>query len=130
MAEPKWLRRDAVEALHDMAIATFGGLPGLRDAGLLESALARPRQLRAYESADPFRLAAAYAGGMVRNHPFADGNKRIGFMAAGVFLHLNGWSLDAPETEAAIMMRGLAAGEIPEDAFAGWLRDNSKEADA
>lgn len=127
MAEPKWLRRDVVEALHDMAIARFGGLPGLRDEGLLESALARPRQLHAYENDDLFRLAAAYAGGLVRNHPFADGNKRIGFMTAGVFLSLNGWSFDAPEVESVVTMRGLAADEIPEEVFAEWLRDNSKE---
>lgn len=111
--------------LHRAALAEHGGLDGVRDHGLLDSALARPLNLHAYEGeADLCRLAAAYAGGIVRNHPFADGNKRTAFIAAVVFLETNGAAVDLAEGEAIAAMLDLAAGELPEEGFAAWLRDN------
>jgi death-on-curing protein len=122
MSEPVWVVRELVLVLHDRLLTEHGGAPGLRDEGLLESALARPRQLLAYRDPDICALAAAYAAGLVRNHPFIDGNKRTAFMAAYVFLARNGRTLTAGEASATSMMSGLAAGEIDEDAFATWLR--------
>lgn len=119
---PVWLDKRAVLATHQMLLAEFGGSPGRRDEGLLDSALARPRNLRAYESADVVNLAAAYAVGIVRNHPFVDGNKRTGFMAAYIFLERNGMQLIATEAEATAVVRSLAAGEIAESEFSEWLR--------
>lgn len=110
MTEPRWLTRQAVEIIHDEQLAEHGGAGGLRDAGLLDSALARPRNLDAYGEAGLCVLAAAYAAGIVRNHPFVDGNKRAGFLAAYTFLAVNGLDLDAPEAEAVVMTRDLAAG--------------------
>ena len=102
---------------------THGGLPGLRDADALESALARPRQAWIYaEQTDIASLAAAYAFGIARSHPFNDGNKRIAFVVAAVFAELNGLRLDAPESEVVDMMLKLASGTIDEDALAEWLR--------
>ena len=125
--EPVWLSRAVVEAIQADQVRRHGGLPGLRDEGLLESALARPQQRWIYEpGADLADLAAAYAFGIVRNHPFLDGNKRIGFMAAYTFLGLNGRRLVAPEAEAVIAVLALAAGERDEAAFAAWLRANSE----
>lgn len=123
--DPVWLERAAIIAVHQMLLAEFGGLPGLRDEGLLESALDRPRNLYAYENADPIALAAAYAAGIIRNHPFLDGNKRIGFMAAFIFLDRNGFALIAPEIDATARTLALAAGELDEAGFASWLRDNA-----
>jgi death-on-curing protein len=125
MSEPAWVARELVLVLRDRLLAEHGGAPGLRDGGPLDSALARPRQLLAYGDPDLCALAAAYAAGLVRNHPFIDGNKRIAFMSAYVFLARNGRRLIAPETEATTMMIGLAAGEIDEAPFAAWLRTNS-----
>src|SRR5208282_4124153 len=109
--KPAWLTRDEVIALHDEALAEFGGRAGIRDAGLLESALARPRNLAAYGD-DPsvFDLAAAYSVGIARNHPFVDGNKRMAFLAAAVFLDLNGYELTPTETEIVHVMIRLAKG--------------------
>jgi death-on-curing protein len=120
--EPVWLDKRAVLATHHMLLAEFGGSPGLRDENLLDSALARPRNLRAYEAADIVSLAASYAAGIVGNHPFIDGNKRTGFMAAYIFLERNGMELIAPEAEATAVIRSLAAGEIAEAEPAAWLR--------
>ena len=125
MSEPAWVARELVLVLHDRLLAEHGGAPSLRGEGPLDSALARPRQLLAYGDPDLCALAAAYAAGLVRNHPFIDGNKRIAFMSAYVFLARNGRRLIAPETEATTMMIGLAAGEIDEAPFAAWLRTNS-----
>ena len=124
---PVWLEKPAVLAAHQMLLAEFGGSPGLRDDGLLESALARPQNLHAYESPDIEALAASYAAGIVGNHPFVDGNKRTGFMAAYIFLDRNGLELVAPEAEATAVVRLLAAGEITELDFAAWLRRNVRK---
>ena len=125
---PTWLEKHAVLAVHQMLLAEFGGSPGLRDEGLLDSALARPRNLYAHESPDLAALAASYAAGIVRSHPFIDGNKRTGFMAAYIFLDRNGVELTAPEAEATAVIRSLAAGEINESALAAWIRRNIRKA--
>jgi len=114
----------AVLAVHGRLMAEHGGAPGVRDAAVLESASARPQQLLAYEDPDLCELAAAYAGGIVRNHPFVDGNKRTGFMTAFVFLARNGMRLVASEIDATHIVTALAAGELDEATFAAWLRDN------
>ncbi|MGH7787090.1 MAG: type II toxin-antitoxin system death-on-curing family toxin [Candidatus Binatia bacterium] len=121
---PVWLAKRAVMAVHQMLLAEFGGSPGIRDEGLLDSALARPRNLRAYEAPDLVALAAAYAAGIVGNHPFIDGNKRTGFMAAYIFLDRNGQDLVASEADATMLTRSLAAGESSEPDVAAWLRQN------
>ncbi|WP_149537045.1 type II toxin-antitoxin system death-on-curing family toxin [Siccirubricoccus phaeus] len=123
--EPHWLDREVLLLLHRAALAEHGGLAGVRDHGLLDSALARPQNLHAYEGeGDLCRLAAGYAGGIVRNHPFADGNKRTAFIAAIVFLDRNGVVTELAEGEAIAAMLDLAAGDLPEEGFAAWLRDN------
>ncbi|SNT67560.1 type II toxin-antitoxin system death-on-curing family toxin [Amphiplicatus metriothermophilus] len=123
-----WLRRDALTALHAEQLAEHGGAAGVRDEGLLESALARPENMAAYGEPDLFELAAAYAFGIVKNHPFVDGNKRAGFMAAATFLLLNGWTLTATDKEVVEAMLALAAGEASEEEFALWLKANCKKA--
>ena len=120
-AEPRWLGKALVLALHDLLIIEHGGLPGVRDEGLLDSALARPRNLWAYGKPDVFALAARYASGIVRDHPFLDGNKRTAFAAACVFLEDNGTRLALPEVEVVERMVGLAAGSVSEPEFARWL---------
>lgn len=109
---------------HDEALAAHGGASGVRDIGLLESALARPKNLFAYGEHDIAALAAAYAFGIVRNHPFVDGNKRTAFMTAVFFLELNGHRFMANEVEATLRTLALAASEIDEAEFAVWLREN------
>lgn len=121
MNEPLWVGKSVILAIQKQLLVRFGGLGGLRDERLLESALARPRQLFAYEMPDIFALASCYAHGLVKNHPFFDGNKRIGFMAAYTFLGINGRRLQAPETEAVEFTRALAAGEIGAEEYAAWL---------
>jgi death-on-curing protein len=128
MADPVWLDRRVIEAVHDRLIAEHGGAPGLRDEGLLVSALTRPRQLAAYDQPDLCDLAAAYATAIVRNHPFIDGNKRTAFIAAYVFLARNGLRLSASEASATHTMLALAGGEMSEAAFAGWLRESTHAA--
>jgi death-on-curing protein len=128
VTEPDWLTTDIITAIHSQQIAQHGGLDGVRDEGLLESALARPRQKHAYGDPNLNELAAAYAFGIVRNHPFVDGNKRTALMAAYVFLRVNGLILDASEVEAVIMFRDLAAGQIDEAGLTTWLQTNSKPA--
>jgi len=124
--EPLWLRRDIVLAIHDAQLAEHGGIVGIRDAHLLDSALARPQQLFAYASTDIPTLAAAYAFGIARNHPFLDGNKRTAFVLALLFLHLNGWQFKAAPAESVMTMLRLAEGTIAEHDFAAWLSDKSK----
>jgi len=126
MKEPMWVIQELVLAVHQMLVAEHGGIPGIRDQALLDSALARPQQKATYESdTDIFELAAAYSYGLARNHPFVDGNKRIALTIAAVFLELNGFTLNAPEAEAVIMYQRLAAGELEEDELAEWLRNSS-----
>ena len=126
MTEPRWLDRRIIVAIHDVQLVRHGGAGGIRDAGLLESALARPRNRHAYGEAELYALAAAYAYGIVRNHPFVDGNKRTGFVTAALFLQENGLRLTAPEAEAVVMTIGLASGEMPEEGFAAWFRDRAE----
>jgi len=121
----RWLREDVVIAMHGEQIAEHGGSPGIRDAGLLSSALARPQNQVAYGKPSVFNLAAAYAFGVIQNHPFVDGNKRAGFLAAYVFHDLNGWELVASEAEAVSAVMALATGEMDESGFSDWLKDNS-----
>lgn len=123
--EPTWISVAALVVAHAESIATFGGAPGLRDPGLLDSALARPRNLHAYGEIDLAALAAAYAFGVVRNHPFIDGNKRAAFLACAVFLEINGLRLVAGEADAATQVWALADGDLAEVAFAAWLRANT-----
>jgi death on curing protein len=119
-----WLGRDLILAIHEEQIAEHGGGEGLRDLGLLESALARPLNLAAYGSPGLAALAAALGYGLARNHPFVDGNKRTAFVAVETFLALNGLDLTAGDAECVVAMLDLAAGDLPEEGFAAWLRDN------
>ena len=128
MKEPQWLLRETVLALQERLLSEFGGLRGLRDAGLLDSALARPHQLFVYGKPTKFELAAAYAYGLIRNHPFLDGNKRIGFTAAVTFLELNGCHFTALEGDAVLKTLALAARELDEADYAAWLREHSRKA--
>lgn len=127
MREPLWVARNVVLAIHDRLLADHGGPPGLRGEGLLDAALARPRQLLAYGEPDLAALAAAYVTGIIRNHPFVDGNKRTAFMTGYVFLARNGLRLNAGEADATQAVIALAAGNMDEDAFARWLRDHLAE---
>ena len=115
-----------VRALHGEQLAAHGGGAGVRDAGLLESALQRPRNLAGYGEPDAAALAASLAYGIARNHPFVDGNKRTTFVAAATFLGLNGWRFEASEADVVVTMLALAAGDIDEPALAQWFRDNSR----
>lgn len=127
MKEPKWIDRRALVLLHRESLAAHGGRAGVLDEGILESALARPRQLWSYEAkSDLARLAAGYAMGLVRNHPFVDGNKRAAFLAVGLFLGLNGFQLVADQADAARTLFALAAGEMDEQEFAAWIRTRMK----
>ena len=120
-----WLGvRDAV-AFHAEQIAQFGGEAGIRNQGLLESALARRRNRAAYTKATLFELAAAYAYGIARNHPFLDGNKRAALVCTFAFLDLNGWEVRAPEPDAVLIFYALAEGKLTEDAMAAWLQQHS-----
>jgi death-on-curing protein len=121
--EPRWIESRAIILLHAESLAEHGGPEGLRDEGLLESALARPLNISAYQpDADIAALAAAYGWGIAHNHPFVDGNKRAAFLAVGLFLGLNGFRLVADKVEATHMPVGVAAGEIDEITFGGWIR--------
>lgn len=124
---PRWLTRRMVDALHQESLARFGGLGGIRDEGLLESALARPKNLLAYEpDTDLEGLAAAYGYGLARNHPFTDGNKRVAVLAVAVFLALNGVDFDPDEVDEVRTILALAAGELTEAELAAWIRTNSR----
>ena len=126
MADPRWLSKKLVQVLHAESLARFGGAPGVRDEGLLESALDRPRNLLSYGD-DPslFDLAAAYTEGLLKNHPFVDGNKRAGLLAARAFLFQNGYRLHPPEAETVHIIEGVAAGEIKAEELSNWLKANS-----
>jgi death-on-curing protein len=122
---PRWIDQRALLLLHNETLAEHGGLAGVRDHGLLESALARPRNLHAYEpESDIARLAAAYGFGLARNHPFNDGNKRAAFLAIGVFLQINGRELTADPVEAITVILSLAEGSFTEPKLAEWIRRN------
>jgi death-on-curing protein len=115
--------RAFIEAIHAEQLRLHGGAAGLRDEGMLESALNRPLQKMNYTEADVFELAAAYLFGLVKNHPFIDGNKRTAFLAADVFLAINGWSVEASQEEIIAFVLGVAASEIDEQGAAGFFRD-------
>jgi len=127
MNGPVWLEARALVLVHSESIALFGGAAGLRDPGLLESALARSRNLHAYGETDVCALAAAYSFGLVRNHPFVDGNKRAAFLACAVFLEINGLRMIAGEADVAETVLALADGAVDEAAFADWVRRNVAE---
>lgn len=122
-----WVEASALALLHDEQLAEHGGSSGIRDHGLLASALARPQNQAAYGDGSLFDLAAAYAFGIVRNHPFIDGNKSTGFLAAAIFLELNGWELRASEVDTAMAVLALAEGAWGEKQFAAWLIKSSKK---
>ena len=125
----RWITKSALLLLHGESLAIHGGGQGLRDEGLLDSALARPLNLLAYADADAppdvAALAASYSVGLAKNHPFVDGNKRAAFLATGLFLYLNGYRLDASQANATLTMLAVATGDINEDEFAAWLRQHS-----
>lgn len=121
----RWLLDSVVMAIHDEQIAEHGGSTGIRDAGLLSSALVRPKHQAHYDDPSVFDLAAAYACGIIRNHPFVDGNKRTGFLAAYVFLNINGWQLRSSEAEAVHAVMDLAAGGMDDSGFSNWLKYRS-----
>ncbi len=127
MKEPEWVLREVVLALHEMSLAEHGGSAGLRDEGLLDSALGKPLNQFAYGSSSVFDLAASYACGLAKNHPFIDGNKRVAFVVAITFLELNGFEFAASEADAALRTLALAAGEMTETSYAAWLETNSKK---
>ena len=124
MNEPTWLLDAAVLIAHEMSLANFGGAEGIRDTHLLASALARPKNLFVYEKPGLHDLAAAYTFGIVKNHPFVDGNKRTGFLAGAAFLELNGVTLAASEPEATRIILGVASGSVSEGQLADWYRVN------
>jgi death on curing protein len=128
MIEPIWIRLDAVLAMHEEALALHGGPSGVRDMGLLESALARPKNLFAYAEQSPSlaQFAACYAKGIVANHPFVDGNKRTAFIVALTFLLRNGFVVTATKEDRVLTFWGLAAGEISEEQLAAWFELNTK----
>lgn len=127
MSEIVWLDRQALLLLHAESVADHGGLPGLRDEGLLDSALARPLNLHAYEGiTDIATLAACYAVALAKNHPFNDGNKRAAFIAALLFTELNGLRVEADQAQAVIIMLGVADGSLDQPEFATWLRGVSR----
>lgn len=126
MSEPYWFSREEVLALHEMLLADYGGGSGVRDETMLGSALARPQQLHTYGSPTHPELAASYAYGIVRNHPFVDGNKRTGFVLAVAFLERNGIPFNATEVDSVLKTLALAAGELDEAGYATWLAKNTQ----
>lgn len=127
MREPSWLAEHFVVSIHSKTVHENGGLHGIRDKGLLQSALARPQQQFNYSKSSIFELAAAYAFAIAKNHPFMDGNKRTAIISAGVFLRLNGFSLEVEEVELVEKAVSLAAGNSSEKDFSVWLEENSKK---
>ena len=127
MIEPVWLSRAQIEAIHDDQLQQHGGLAGIRAPEGLESALARPLNLFLHEKTDLAALAATYAHGIIKNHPFLDGNKRAAFAAAAVFLDINGLEITLTEPEATVMILGLADGSITQKQFAELLRQHSRK---
>ncbi len=126
MKEPVWIDRNVVLAMHDELLFELGGAAGFRDEALLDSALARPQNLFLYEASDLFALAATYIHGIVRNHPFVDGNKRTGYVVGGIFLERNGKILMASEEEATAIILDLTSRKIKEEELAAWLRKNCR----
>jgi death-on-curing protein len=120
----KWINHQVLLLLHDESLAEHGGASGLRDQGLLESALARPVNLALYEAPDVADLAAAYGVGLAKNHAFVDGNKRAAFLTVGLFLALNGCRLRATQADATLIMLSVASGDLPEVGFASWILRN------
>jgi death-on-curing protein len=123
--EPAWLYEIEILAIQERLLSEHGGATGLREVGLLRSALDRPLNLHVYGKPSLFELAAAYAFGIAKNHPFLDGNKRSALLAAAVFIEKNGYELNAPEAEAVLQTLGLAAGEVSEKEYSLWLKKNS-----
>jgi death-on-curing protein len=121
--EPAWITKTVVLAIHEEQLAEHGGLRGLRDAGALDTALARPQQLFNYASPDPVELAASYAFGLARNHPFSDGNKRTSFVVTELFLELHGLVLNAGDVEVVAAWMALADGKMSESELAAWLHE-------
>ena len=128
MAQITWLSRDIVLAIHARSLKEHGGLAGLRDQGLLEAALHRPQQVADYRDADLFELACVYMASLIQNHPFVDGNKRTGFLAAYIFLGLNGYELQADNDEAGAIIYDFAAGRVTEIEMVAWLRAKCEDA--
>lgn len=129
MKEPVWVLQETIVAIHQMLLAEHGGLTGIRDEALLESALTRPQQHFTYSSNfSIFELAASYSYGLAKNHPFVDGNKRAALTVAAIFLELNRYSLNAAEAEAVIIFKKLAAGDLTENNLAIWFKDSTTEA--
>jgi death-on-curing protein len=127
VSEPVWIEEHETLSLHDHLLALHGGAPGVRDGGLLKSALARPRQLYAYsDAADVIQMAAAYTAGIIQNHPFIDGNKRTGFVIGILFLELNGYHFTASEEDTARAVLALAGGDFKEADYVQFLCENSK----
>lgn len=127
-AEPTWLSRVVVDAIHTDQMREHGGLPGIRDENVLESALARPQQKWQYDNrTDLPMLAAAYAFGLVKNHPYRDGNKRIGFLAMVTFLGVNGYGFSATDAEVVTEILALADGSVSEEALADWIRQHGSK---
>jgi death on curing protein len=122
--KPVFLCKDVVLAIHDQLLAEYGGAPGIRDEGLLDSALSRPQQLYSYATPDLFVLAAAYVNGILRNHPFIDGNKRTAFLAGYTFLARNEEQLEADEVEATEVTLALASRSLSEADFSAWLKQH------
>ncbi len=122
--EPAWITYDQAVAIHSRQLRRFGGAPGMRDEGMLRSALQRPQDKWHYQQAELPELAAAYAFGLAKNHAFVDGNKRIAFMSLMVFLRINGVAFAPDPAHATAMILSLAAGEVSEESLARWIRDN------
>ncbi len=126
MKEPAWVLREVVIAIQQRLLVEHGGLPGIRDEAVLDSALFRPQNLFAYTApVSMFDLAAAYSYGLALNHPFIDGNKRVALTVAAVFLEINGYSLNAPEAETVIIFEQLASGQLTEQQLSIWFQDHS-----
>jgi death on curing protein len=126
MTQPTWIEAALVLAIHDRQLAEHGGAEGVRDESLLHSALARPQNHLAYAQADTFVLAAKYTAGIVKNHPFLDGNKRTGFVVGVLFLELNGYRFTATEEAAAQAVLDLASGKMDEDGYCGFLHAHTQ----
>ena len=126
MKAPYWLTLAECLVLHDMMMSQYGGIAGVRDENMLNSALARPQQLFAYGKPSMAEMAASCAVGIIKNHPFLDGNKRTGFMLGAAFLECNGFEFHASEADAALRTLAVAAGEMSEKEYAAWLEANSK----
>lgn len=127
MKEPIWVRRDVVFAYHDLLLARHGGSTGIRDEGMLDSALGRPINLFHYKEPSLNQLSASYAFGLIKNHPFVDGNKRIAFATTVLFLEINDKRFHATEVDAVLKTLALAAGEMKENEYANWLEANSTD---